>query len=244
MLHRAGLSTRDEFLALALGQDRSTADHARASRAVDRERVVRRVDQALSTGRELTQHVDQLLREGRGRRVSARPQDPSRHERPAQPGRCDEGGVSDVLGRARIRRSRSSARSSRRLQASASSRSVVRAGWNRRTRLHGCARHRLASGSRRQNRSREDAAAARRLGAATKIDGGRLVVSQVRRGTPAHEAGINVDDEIIAIDDFRVRPDQLEARMEQYVVGDRVSLLVARRDRLDSPRCAHSEPNR
>ncbi len=70
------------------------------------------------------------------------------------------------------------------------------------------------------------------LGALTKIDGGRLVVSQVRRGTPAHEAGLNVDDEILAIDDFRVRADQLDARMEQYVAGDRVSILVARRDRL------------
>ena len=27
-------------------------------------------------------------------------------------------------------------------------------------------------------------------------------------------------------------PDQLDARMEQYVAGDRVSILVARRDRL------------
>jgi predicted metalloprotease with PDZ domain len=70
------------------------------------------------------------------------------------------------------------------------------------------------------------------LCAATRVDNGRLVVSQVRRGTPAHEAGLNVDDEIVAVDEFRVRPDQLEGRMEQYVVGDRVSLLVARRDRL------------
>jgi len=70
------------------------------------------------------------------------------------------------------------------------------------------------------------------LGVATKMDGNRLVVSQVRRGTVAHEAGVNVDDEIIAIDDFRVRPDQLDARMEQYTPGERVSLLVARRDRL------------
>jgi predicted metalloprotease with PDZ domain len=70
------------------------------------------------------------------------------------------------------------------------------------------------------------------LGAAMKIDGGRLVVTQIRRSTPAYEAGIDVDDEIIAIDDFRVRPDQFEARMEQYVVGDRASVLVARRDRL------------
>ena len=72
------------------------------------------------------------------------------------------------------------------------------------------------------------------LGAVMKIDGGRLVVSQIRRGTPGHEAGLNVDDELLAIDDFRVRPDQLDARMEQYVAGDRVSLLVARRDRLIS----------
>lgn len=70
------------------------------------------------------------------------------------------------------------------------------------------------------------------LGTVTKIDGGRLVVAQVRRGTPAHEAGLNVDDEIVAIDGFRVRPDQLDVRMEQYVAGDRVSMLVARRDRL------------
>ena len=41
------------------------------------------------------------------------------------------------------------------------------------------------------------------LGAITKIDGGRIVVSQVRRGTPSHEAGLNVDDEILAIDDFQ-----------------------------------------
>ena len=72
------------------------------------------------------------------------------------------------------------------------------------------------------------------LGAVTKVDGGRLVISQIRRGTPGYEAGLNVDDELLAIDDFRVRPDQLDARMEQYIAGDRVSLLVARRDRLVS----------
>jgi predicted metalloprotease with PDZ domain len=70
------------------------------------------------------------------------------------------------------------------------------------------------------------------LGVVTKMDGNRLVVAQVRRGTVAHEAGVNVDDEIIAIDDFRVRPDQLDGRMDQYIPGERVSLLVARRDRL------------
>jgi predicted metalloprotease with PDZ domain len=70
------------------------------------------------------------------------------------------------------------------------------------------------------------------LGIATRNDNGRLVVSQVRRGAPADAAGINVDDEILAIDDFRVRVDRLDARLEQYRVGDRISVLVARREQL------------
>ncbi len=70
------------------------------------------------------------------------------------------------------------------------------------------------------------------LGVTTRNDGGRLVVSQVRRGTPALAAGVNVDDEILAIDEFRVRADQWPARLEQYQPDDTISLLLARRDRL------------
>jgi len=70
------------------------------------------------------------------------------------------------------------------------------------------------------------------LGAGTRTDSGRLVVSSVRRDTPAFAAGLNVDDEILAIDDVRVRADGLNARLEQYRAGQKVGLLVARRDRL------------
>ena len=70
------------------------------------------------------------------------------------------------------------------------------------------------------------------LGMATRNDAGRLVVTQVRRETPAHAAGLNVDDEILAINDFRVRADQLATRLDQYTPGDKVTLLVARRDQL------------
>jgi len=70
------------------------------------------------------------------------------------------------------------------------------------------------------------------LGIVTRNDGGRLVVSQVRRGAPAHAAGLNVDDEILAIDEFRVRADRFDARLDQYRAGDRVSVLIARRDQL------------
>jgi predicted metalloprotease with PDZ domain len=70
------------------------------------------------------------------------------------------------------------------------------------------------------------------LGATTRNDGGRLIVSQVRRDTPAYGAGLNVDDEIIAIDEFRVRADRFDSRLGQYAPGDRVSLLLARREQL------------
>ena len=70
------------------------------------------------------------------------------------------------------------------------------------------------------------------LGVTTKNDAGRLVVAQVRRGTPGYEAGLNVDDEILALDDYRVRADRLDNRLEQYRPGDRVTILVARREQL------------
>ena len=41
-----------------------------------------------------------------------------------------------------------------------------------------------------------------------------------------------MDDEILAIDDFRVRADRLENRLEQYKAGDKVTFLVARREQL------------
>jgi predicted metalloprotease with PDZ domain len=70
------------------------------------------------------------------------------------------------------------------------------------------------------------------LGLGTRTETGRLLVSQVRRGTPGFDAGFNLDDEILAINDLRVRPDQLPARMEQYHPGDKASVLIARRDEL------------
>ena len=70
------------------------------------------------------------------------------------------------------------------------------------------------------------------LGIATRNDAGRLLVAQVRRDSPGYLAGLNVEDEILAIDDFRVRADGLLNRLDQYKPGDQVRLLVARRDQL------------
>ncbi len=70
------------------------------------------------------------------------------------------------------------------------------------------------------------------LGVSTRNDAGRLLVTQVRRGTPAYDAGLNVDDEILAVDEVRVRADRWDGRLAQQVPGDVVTLLVARRDEL------------
>jgi predicted metalloprotease with PDZ domain len=83
------------------------------------------------------------------------------------------------------------------------------------------------------------------LGISTRNDGGRLVITQVRRDTPAYAAGFNVDDEILAIDEFRVRADRFDGRLDAYRPGDRVSVLVARREQLMRiPATLGSEPPR
>ena len=58
------------------------------------------------------------------------------------------------------------------------------------------------------------------------------MVTQIRRDSPAVASGVNVDDEILAIDEFRVRADRWDNRLEQYKAGDTVTLLVARREQL------------
>ena len=70
------------------------------------------------------------------------------------------------------------------------------------------------------------------LGAEVQIQDGRLLVTQVKRDTPAYQAGVNVEDEILAIDDYRVPPDGIENRFKAYRPGEKATLLVARRERL------------
>ncbi len=70
------------------------------------------------------------------------------------------------------------------------------------------------------------------LGLDTRADAGRLLVSQVRRGTANFASGLEVDDEIVAVDGFRVTPDQWPARLQNYRPGDKTTLTIARRLRL------------
>lgn len=70
------------------------------------------------------------------------------------------------------------------------------------------------------------------LGVVTRIENNRLLVSQVPRDTPGWTHGLNVDDELLAIDDYRILPSQWETRLGQYRPTEHATLLVARRERL------------
>lgn len=78
----------------------------------------------------------------------------------------------------------------------------------------------------------DDEPSAAWLGTDTEIDDGRLVVTEVPRETPAFEAGITVEDEILALDGYRVPPRDLDDRLKAYRPGDEAMLTVARRERL------------
>ena len=70
------------------------------------------------------------------------------------------------------------------------------------------------------------------IGLGTRTSNGRLLVSQVRRGTPAHDAGFNVDDEILAIGDHRVLENQWNERIALAPPGSQISVMVSRRGAL------------
>lgn len=70
------------------------------------------------------------------------------------------------------------------------------------------------------------------LGVTTRNDSGRLVVTGVGRERAASADALVPDDEILAIEERRVRPDQLARRLDDYRPGDRVTVLIARRDQL------------
>ncbi len=71
------------------------------------------------------------------------------------------------------------------------------------------------------------------LGLEAKAEVGRLFVTSVKRGSPAYDAGVNVGDELIAIGDLRIPPEQWSKRLALLRPDERVGLLIARRERLE-----------
>jgi len=68
------------------------------------------------------------------------------------------------------------------------------------------------------------------LGASTRELEGRLIVAGVTRDSAAARAGLSVDDEILAFGGVRVGAKALADELRAAAPGDKVRLLVARRD--------------
>lgn len=71
------------------------------------------------------------------------------------------------------------------------------------------------------------------LGVETVAKNGRLEISRVRRDGPGQQAGLQVEDELLAVDGLRLTEVSLDARLELYLPGDTVEILLARRGRID-----------
>lgn len=72
------------------------------------------------------------------------------------------------------------------------------------------------------------------LGLSLTEKDGRTVVSSVLMGSPAYLAGLNADDEIIAMDARRLRSGDLRDRVEEKKPGDTVTFTFIRREEVRS----------
>ncbi|HKS29024.1 MAG TPA: PDZ domain-containing protein [Pyrinomonadaceae bacterium] len=72
------------------------------------------------------------------------------------------------------------------------------------------------------------------FGATLYMNDNRLMVRNVRAGTPAYDQGISAGDEIVALDGMRVNLESFDARLSEKKPGDRVTLTLFRNDDLRS----------
>jgi len=72
------------------------------------------------------------------------------------------------------------------------------------------------------------------LGVDARDSSGRWVVGEVRRGTPVYEAGLNVGDEIIALDAYRASAGSWSNIRRQYLPGSSATLTISRRGRIET----------
>lgn len=80
------------------------------------------------------------------------------------------------------------------------------------------------------------------FGADVKENNNHAVVKSVNQGSPAHTAGIDPGDEILAIAGYRVTTEQLEKRLQNYQAGDTISITIFQQDQLKTLAVTLAEP--
>lgn len=67
------------------------------------------------------------------------------------------------------------------------------------------------------------------IGIQTSESGSAVIITGVTHGSPAHEAGLNVDDEFLAFNQYRVNSKTWKDQLTQLGIGEKIQVLVARR---------------
>jgi len=80
----------------------------------------------------------------------------------------------------------------------------------------------------------EDTAGAPPFLGLTMAEGGRELIRFVEFGSPAQQAGIDPDDELLAIEGIRVKGSQLSERLKNYSPQDTIQITVFHHDELRS----------
>jgi len=70
------------------------------------------------------------------------------------------------------------------------------------------------------------------LGFETRQQDWRLYVASVRRDGPGYAGGVNAEDELLAINGYRVTAEGLADRLKAFHPGDQLAVLVSRRDQI------------
>ena len=69
------------------------------------------------------------------------------------------------------------------------------------------------------------------IGVGGTAKGDSMIVSSVDPNSPAYQAGIQTDDELIAVNDFRLKG-RISDRLEQFAIGEPLEILLSRRGQL------------
>ncbi len=69
-------------------------------------------------------------------------------------------------------------------------------------------------------------------GVTTRNSGGKVIISNIRSGSAAEDAGLSVNDEIIGCNNFRVDKGDFDSFLSGLAPGEEINILFAREDRL------------
>ena len=70
------------------------------------------------------------------------------------------------------------------------------------------------------------------IGSQSTAAEGKLIVRTVLRDSPSDRAGLNVDDELIALDGYRLSPDTWPGHLDMFEPEQALDFLVSRRGKI------------